>query len=110
MFFFSNKNHYFQSFAGNREEEEEESDSEGWEEREASRTHSVKFSEDSGTDKDTPFVRQNTPHPKDLKAKAHRLFAKEKSKLEESANLDTLSEEVSSLAMCYLMHFGCYQE
>lgn len=24
----------------------------------------------------TPFVRQNTPHPKELKAKAHKLFAK----------------------------------
>lgn len=23
----------------------------------------------------TPFVRQNTPHPKDLKAKAHKLLA-----------------------------------
>lgn len=23
----------------------------------------------------TPFVRQNTPHPKDLKAKAHKLFS-----------------------------------
>lgn len=41
----------------------------------------------------TPFVRHNTPHPKDLKAKAQKLFAKEKSKHEEN-NLDTLSEEV----------------
>lgn len=45
-------------------------------------------------DKETPFVRQNTPHPKELKAKAHKLFAKEKSKLDETGNLDTLSEEV----------------
>lgn len=29
-----------------------DTDSEGWEEREASRTHSVKFSEDSVTDKE----------------------------------------------------------
>lgn len=42
----------------------------------------------------TPFIRQNTPHPKELKAKAHKLFAKEKSKHEEH-NLDTVSEEVS---------------
>lgn len=76
--------------------DDDSSDSEGWEEREASRTHSVKFSEDSGTiDKDTPFVRQNTPHPKELKMKAHKLFAKEKSKVDDGANLDTLSEEVS---------------
>jgi hypothetical protein len=26
----------------------------------------------------TPFVRQNTPHPKELKAKAHKLFGKGK--------------------------------
>ncbi|XP_055847401.1 protein lap4 isoform X16 [Episyrphus balteatus] len=75
---------------------DQESDSEGWEEREQSRTHSVKFSEDSSTEKDTPFVRQNTPHPKELKAKAHKLFAKERSRAEEGTNLDTLSEESSS--------------
>jgi hypothetical protein len=27
----------------------------------------------------TPFVRQNTPHPRELKAKAHKLFNKGKS-------------------------------
>lgn len=34
----------------------------------------------------TPFVRQNTPHPKELKAKAHKLFSKggPNSSLEES--------------------------
>lgn len=47
-------------------------------------------------DKDTPFVRQNTPHPKELKLKAHKLFAKEKNKVDDSANLDTLSEEVKA--------------
>lgn len=79
--------------------DEDSSDSEGWEEREASRTHSVKFSEDSRiSDKDTPFVRQNTPHPKELKMKAHKLFAKEKNKGDDGDNLDTLSEEVSSWA------------
>lgn len=78
-------------------DEEGSSDDEAWEEREASRTHSVKFSEDSGiADKDTPFVRQNTPHPKELKLKAHKLFAKEKNKSDDGGNLDTLSEEVSS--------------
>ncbi|XP_024086270.1 protein lap4 isoform X1 [Cimex lectularius] len=60
-----------------------ESDEEGWEEREASRTHSVKFTEDVETEpgkesSSTPFVRQNTPHPKELKAKAHKLFNKSK--------------------------------
>lgn len=56
----------------------EESDNDDWEARENSRTHSVKFSEDSNADKETPFVRQNTPHPKELKAKAHKLFSKDK--------------------------------
>ncbi|XP_053682818.1 protein lap4-like isoform X6 [Sabethes cyaneus] len=78
-------------------ENREDTDSEDWEEREASRTHSVKFSEDSNADKDTPFVRQNTPHPKELKLKAHKLFAKERKSDDMSgANLDTLSEESSS--------------
>ncbi|XP_062539905.1 protein lap4 isoform X4 [Armigeres subalbatus] len=75
----------------------DDTESEDWEEREASRTHSVKFSEDSNVDKDTPFVRQNTPHPKELKLKAHKLFAKEKRSDDLSGgNLDTLSEESSS--------------
>ncbi|XP_073952347.1 uncharacterized protein isoform X6 [Choristoneura fumiferana] len=52
-----------------------DSDSEDWEEKEASRTHSVKFTDDVSEAKETPFVRQNTPHPKDLKAKAHKLLA-----------------------------------
>ena len=44
------------------------------------RTSMVQFAEDSdgeGDDKETGFVRQNTPHPKDLKAKA-KLFGKGK--------------------------------
>ncbi|XP_031624890.1 protein lap4 isoform X3 [Contarinia nasturtii] len=89
----------YQPQAADRHEEDRSSDDEAWEERETSRTHSVKFSEtdpdpDIG-DKDTPFVRQNTPHPKELKAKAHKLFAKEKNKIDDG-NLDTLSEESSS--------------
>ena len=32
----------------------------------------------------TPFVRQNTPHPRDLKAKAHKLFSRGQNSLEES--------------------------
>ncbi|XP_062525018.1 protein lap4 isoform X13 [Bombyx mori] len=52
-----------------------DSDNEDWEEKEASRTHSVKFTEDVSDVRETPFVRQNTPHPKDLKAKAHKLLA-----------------------------------
>ncbi|XP_011311698.1 protein lap4 isoform X2 [Fopius arisanus] len=55
------------------------SDDENWQEKEASRTHSVKFTDDAPeADKETPFVRQNTPHPKELKAKAHKLFSKGK--------------------------------
>ena len=40
------------------------------------RTSFVKFAEDSDgdEDKETPFVRHNTPHPKDLKAKAQKHF------------------------------------
>lgn len=71
----------------------EESDNEDWQAREESRTHSVKFSEDSATDKETPFVRQNTPHPKELKAKAHKLFSKDKR--DDDSNLHPLSEEVN---------------
>ncbi|XP_051162439.1 protein lap4 isoform X5 [Leptopilina boulardi] len=53
------------------------SDDEGWQEKETSRTHSVKFTDElPDSDKETPFVRQNTPHPKELKAKAHKLFNK----------------------------------
>ncbi|XP_043483475.1 protein lap4 isoform X2 [Leptopilina heterotoma] len=53
------------------------SDDEGWQEKETSRTHSVKFTDElPDSDKETPFVRQNTPHPKELKAKAHKLFSK----------------------------------
>ncbi|XP_050665192.1 protein lap4 isoform X4 [Leptidea sinapis] len=47
-----------------------------WQEKEASRTISVKFSEDTSEAKETPFVRQNTPHPKELKAKAVKLFTR----------------------------------
>ncbi|XP_043863387.1 protein lap4 isoform X12 [Drosophila mojavensis] len=68
-----------------------ESDSEPYEEREPSRTI-VKFSEEVPQEKDTPFVRQNTPHPKDLKAKAQKLKV-ERSRHEENANLVTLPEE-----------------
>ncbi|KAJ2947504.1 hypothetical protein O0L34_g17292 [Tuta absoluta] len=50
-------------------------DDEDWQEKEASRTHSVKFTEDAPEAKETPFVRQNTPHPRELKAKAHKLLA-----------------------------------
>ncbi|KAH8294915.1 hypothetical protein KR018_004289 [Drosophila ironensis] len=68
-----------------------ESDSEPFEEREPSRTM-VKFSEEASQERDTPFVRQNTPHPKDLKAKAQKLKV-ERSRHEENANLVPLPEE-----------------
>ncbi|XP_030370121.1 protein lap4 isoform X2 [Scaptodrosophila lebanonensis] len=68
-----------------------ESDSEPYEEREPSRTV-VKFFEEPAQEKDTPFVRQNTPHPKDLKAKAQKLKV-ERSRHEENANLVALPEE-----------------
>ncbi|XP_014611421.1 PREDICTED: protein lap4 isoform X6 [Polistes canadensis] len=69
------------------------SDDEGWQEREASRTHSVKFTDEPpDADKETPFVRQNTPHPKELKAKAHKLFCKGKS---DSRSGSTEEQDVS---------------
>ncbi|XP_018310620.1 protein lap4 isoform X5 [Mycetomoellerius zeteki] len=69
------------------------SDDEGWQEREASRTHSVKFTDEPPeTDKEIPFIRQNTPHPKELKAKAHKLFSKGKS---ESRSDSTDEQDVS---------------
>uniref|UniRef100_A0A8W7P5S9 Disease resistance R13L4/SHOC-2-like LRR domain-containing protein n=1 Tax=Anopheles coluzzii TaxID=1518534 RepID=A0A8W7P5S9_ANOCL len=79
-----------QRYVPSNPSQREDTDSENWEEREASRTHSVKFSEDFGADRDTPFVRQNTPHPKELKMKAHNLFAKERKSDDLSGNLDTL--------------------
>ncbi|XP_070507220.1 protein lap4 isoform X5 [Chironomus tepperi] len=69
----------------------DDSDNEDWQAREESRTHSVKFSEDSATDKETPFVRQNTPHPKELKLKAHKLFSKDKK--DDDSQLNRLPEE-----------------
>ncbi|XP_043213961.1 protein lap4-like isoform X2 [Amphibalanus amphitrite] len=55
-----------------------------WDPAEASRTSVVQFQgqgsadEDGDSDKESHFVRQNTPHPRELKAKAHKLFAKGK--------------------------------
>nr|XP_017092752.2 protein lap4 isoform X16 [Drosophila bipectinata] len=69
-----------------------ESDSEPFEEREPSRTV-VKFSEEATQEKDTPFVRQNTPHPKDLKAKAQKLKVERSRHDDNLVNLVTLPEE-----------------
>ncbi|XP_029045611.2 protein lap4 isoform X3 [Osmia bicornis bicornis] len=69
------------------------SDDEEWQEKEASRTHSVKFTDEPPeTDKETPFVRQNTPHPKELKAKAHKLFSKGKN---DSRSASTEEQDIS---------------
>ncbi|XP_017775340.1 PREDICTED: protein lap4-like isoform X3 [Nicrophorus vespilloides] len=66
-----------------------------WEEKEASRTHSVKFVDSQDQDcRETPFVRQNTPHPRELKAKAHKLFSKGQNSLEESGELQATTETV----------------
>ncbi|XP_073815408.1 protein lap4-like isoform X19 [Musca autumnalis] len=73
-----------------------ESDSEGWEERENSRTHSVKFNSDVPThEKDSTFTRQNTPHPKELRDKAKKLLAKNRPD-EPVGGLEPLSEEKHS--------------
>ncbi|XP_053605451.1 protein lap4 isoform X3 [Plodia interpunctella] len=47
-----------------------------WEQKEESRTHSVKFTEEYTETKETPFVRQNTPHPRELKAKAQKILGR----------------------------------
>lgn len=56
----------------------------------------------------TPFVRQNTPHPKELKAKAHKLFGKTKS----NESRDNTSEEtVSNVKLIrknHLILYSCY--
>ncbi|XP_057652658.1 protein lap4-like isoform X11 [Diorhabda carinulata] len=63
----------------------EDEDDDDWREHEASRTHSVKFTDPQEKDnRETPFVRHNTPHPRELKAKAHKLFGKGQNSLEES--------------------------
>ncbi|CAH1173628.1 unnamed protein product [Phaedon cochleariae] len=63
----------------------EEDDDDDWREHEASRTHSVKFTDPQEQEnKETPFVRHNTPHPRELKAKAHKLFGKGQNSIEES--------------------------
>lgn len=38
-------------------------------------------------------MRQNTPHPKELKAKAHKLFAKGQNSLEDSSDVNTTANE-----------------
>ncbi|XP_018896338.2 uncharacterized protein [Bemisia tabaci] len=54
---------------------------EDWQDKNSSHRLSVKFSDDTQVEdnKNTSFVRQNTPHPKELKAKAMKLFSKSKS-------------------------------
>lgn len=56
----------------------------------------------------TPFVRQNTPHPKELKAKAHKLFGKTKS----NESRDNTSEETVSnvklITKWHLILYSCY--
>ncbi|KAH1020683.1 hypothetical protein HUJ04_010298 [Dendroctonus ponderosae] len=51
--------------------------SDDWQEQEASRLHSVKFTDPQDQEnKETPFVRQNTPHPRELKAKYTKFAGK----------------------------------
>lgn len=42
----------------------------------------------------TPFVRQNTPHPKELKAKAHKLFGKGKASDGKAVTEQVVSESL----------------
>ncbi|KAL3279114.1 hypothetical protein HHI36_016628, partial [Cryptolaemus montrouzieri] len=41
----------------------------------------------------TPFVRQNTPHPRELKAKAHKLFSKGQNSLDDSDLQNTTAHD-----------------
>jgi protein scribble len=67
-------------FNGISNDEDAEEEEDVWEDQEDSRTTSVKFTDDVQNEKtkETPFVRQNTPHPKELKMKAKQLFGKGK--------------------------------
>jgi hypothetical protein len=47
----------------------------------------------------TPFVRQNTPHPKELRAKAHKLFGKGKAPDGKIATEQTVSYYESCMAL-----------
>ncbi|CAK9795349.1 Protein scribble homolog [Anthophora quadrimaculata] len=69
-------------------------DNEGRPEKETSRTQSVTFTDEPpGTDKETSqFVRQNTPHPRELKAKAQKWFSKGKN---DSRSASTDEQDVS---------------
>ncbi|XP_045477554.1 protein lap4 isoform X14 [Harmonia axyridis] len=72
---------------GNYTDEDED-----WEEKEASRTHSVKFTDPQDQDnRETQFVRQNTPHPRELKAKAHKLFNKGQNSLDDSETIHNIT-------------------
>ncbi|XP_068081480.1 protein lap4 isoform X2 [Anabrus simplex] len=78
--------------------QQEESDNEDFEKRDASRTISVKFPDDleSELGRETPFVRQNTPHPKELKAKAHKLFRGKAAEGKVSGTEETAKESSKS--------------
>ncbi|XP_060836590.1 protein scribble homolog isoform X4 [Rhopalosiphum padi] len=63
------------------EEPTSEADENEWENKANSRTTSVQFTGDIKTEPNTntSFVRHNTPHPRELKAKATKLFGKTRS-------------------------------
>ncbi|KAL4149194.1 hypothetical protein QTP88_003189 [Uroleucon formosanum] len=63
------------------EEPTSEADENEWENKANSRTTSVQFTGDFKTEPNTntSFVRHNTPHPRELKAKATKLFGKTRS-------------------------------
>ncbi|XP_023036384.1 protein lap4 isoform X18 [Drosophila willistoni] len=73
-----------------------DSDYEEHNSRENART--VTFPDVPNQEKNTQFVRQNTPHPKDLKAKAQKLKV-ERSRHEENANLVALPEEENGIKL-----------
>ncbi|XP_050533577.1 protein lap4-like isoform X2 [Daktulosphaira vitifoliae] len=78
----------------NDDETSENEDNE-WENKANSRTTSVQFTGDIKTEPstNTSFVRHNTPHPKELKAKATKLFGKTKSN--ENSLTDSQKEDDS---------------
>lgn len=47
----------------------------------------------------TPFVRHNTPHPRELKAKAHKLFAKRENSMEDSEQHSTTDVSVPQVTV-----------
>ncbi|XP_023036382.1 protein lap4 isoform X16 [Drosophila willistoni] len=82
----------------NYQQKARDSDSDYEEHNSRENARTVTFPDVPNQEKNTQFVRQNTPHPKDLKAKAQKLKV-ERSRHEENANLVALPEEENGIKL-----------